>query len=160
MKVAFDMTGYRNRLAKELKKQMAEEQTRRLLEYAPKMLNIAYSERTFKNDTFNLADSYIWVVYYNGVPKGSGYLWNARVASQDANYHHTDVNGRQLAQTFITRYTPNTQGWEVVWAATAPYSTYLESGTSKGRFYVITSIYDKIVSDFNGNAKVSKFINY
>lgn len=87
MKVAFDMTGYRNRLAKEIKKQMAEEQTKRLLEYAPKMLNLAYSERTFKNDTFNLADSYVWVVYYNGVPKGSGYLWNERVASQDANYH-------------------------------------------------------------------------
>ena len=31
MKVAFDMSGYRNRLAKELKKSMAEEQTKRLL---------------------------------------------------------------------------------------------------------------------------------
>jgi len=36
MKVAFDLSGYRNRLAKEIKKQMAEEQTARLLEYAPK----------------------------------------------------------------------------------------------------------------------------
>ena len=53
---------------------MAEEQTARLLEYAPKMLNLAYSERTFQNDTFNLADSYVWVVYYNGIPQGSGYL--------------------------------------------------------------------------------------
>mgnify|MGYP003407334765 FL=1 len=160
MKVAFDMSGYRNRLAKELKKAMAEEQTKRLLEYAPKMLNLAYNERTFRNDTFNLADSYVWVVYYNGVPQGSGYLWNGRVATQDANYHHTKVNGRVLAQAFVTRYVSNTKGWEVVWAATAPYSTYLESGTSRGRFYVITSIYDKIVSDFNGNAKVSKIINY
>ena len=160
MKVAFDMSGYRNRLAKELKKAMAEEQTKRLLKYAPKMLNLAYNERTFRNDTFNLADSYVWVVYYNGVPQGSGYLWNGRVATQDANYHHTKVNGRVLAQTFVTRYVSNTKGWEVVWAATAPYSTYLESGTSRGRFYVITSIYDKIVSDFNDNAKVSKIINY
>ena len=160
MKVAFDMSGYRNRLAKELKKAMAEEQTKRLLKYAPKMLNMAYNERTFRNDTFNLADSYVWVVYYNGVPQGSGYLWNGRVATQDANYHHTKVNGRVLAQAFVTRYVSNTKGWEVVWAATAPYSTYLESGTSRGRFYVITSIYVKIVSDFNGNAKVSKIINY
>ena len=82
------------------------------------------------------------------------------MATQDANYHHTKVNGRVLAQAFVTRYVSNTKGWEVVWAATAPYSTYLESGTSRGRFYVITSIYDKIVSDFNGNAKVSKIINY
>ena len=88
----------------EIKTKMAEEQTARLLEYAPKMLNLAYSERTFQNHTFNLADSYVWVVYYNGIPQGSGYLWNNRIATQDANFHHTKINGRSLASTFITRY--------------------------------------------------------
>ena len=160
MKVAFNLNGYRNRLAKELKKLATEEQTKRLLEYAPKMLNQAYNERTFSNDTFNLADSYVWVVYYKGVPQGSGYLWNNRVATLDADYHHTKINGRQLAQEFAYKYQPSSNGWEVVWAATAPYSMCLESGTSRGQFYVITSIYDKIVTDFGGNAKVNKIISY
>ena len=160
MKVAFNLNGYRNRLAKELKKLATEEQTKRLLEYAPKMLNQAYNERTFSNDTFNLADSYVWIVYYKGVPQGSGYLSNNRVATLDADYHHTKINGRKLAQEFVYKYQPSSNGWEVVWAATAPYSTYLESGTSRGQFYVITSIYDKIVTDFGGNAKVNKIISY
>ena len=159
MKVTWNLNGMRNRFAKEYKNKAVEVQTNILLDYAPKMLDKAYLGREFKNDTWNLADSYVWVVYYKGEVKGSGYLWNEKVATTDADFHKTKVNGRRLARNFANTYSPSSDGWEVVWAATAPYASYLE-GASSGRFYVITSIYDEVNADFEGNARVSKVINY
>ena len=52
-------------------------------------------------------------------------------------------------------------GWEVVWAATAPYSTYLENGTMYGQFNVLSSIYDEVTNDFKGRGTVEPLsINY
>jgi len=158
--VKIDISGLGN-VKKKLFSKIAEEQTARLVEYAPLMLSKAYNQRTFHNDTWNLSDSYVWVVYYKGEIKGSGYLWNSRSATNDVRYHHTKINGRKLAEEFISTYTPKTfNGWEVVWAATAPYSTYLESGVRGKKFKVMSSIYDEIVSDFKNKAKVTFENNY
>lgn len=159
--MANDFTGLKNRFAKEYKQKAIDVQTNMLLAYAPKELKKAYEGRTFKNDTMNLADSYVWVVYYNGVVKGSGYLWVGRTAQTDSKFHGTKINGRRLAQEFISRYVPNgTNCWEMVFAATAPYSTYLESGANGRKFYVLTSIFDEINTDFKGKAQLSKIISY
>ncbi|MFA6728468.1 MAG: hypothetical protein WCS17_09690 [Prevotella sp.] len=156
-----DFSGLRNRFAKAYKQKAIDVQTNMLLDYAPKELKRAYEGKTFKNDTMNLADSYVWVVYYNGIVKGSGYLWAGRTAGTDSSYHGGKVNGRELAQTFIDTYTPNGgNGWELVFAATAPYSTYLESGANGRKFFVLTSIFDEINIDFKGKAKLSKIISY
>ena len=153
--------GLRNRFAKAYKQKAIDIQTQMIINYAPQALLKAYQGRTFKNRTMNLADSYVWVVYYKGVPKKSGYLWGVRMAKTDSVFHHTKVNGRKLAETFINKYVPiNSNGWELVFAATAPYSTYLENGTKRGRFFVLTSIYDEITADFKGKAKVEKIISY
>jgi len=156
-----DFTGLRNRFAKEYKQRSIDVQTNMLLEYAPEMLQRAYDDKTFRNDTWNLADSYVWVVFYDGVVKGSGFLWNNKMADRDSNYHKGKVNGRSLASTFIKSYTPNSKGWQVVWAATAPYSSYLESGSKYySKFYVISSILDKVNPDFRGKAITSFDIKY
>jgi len=155
-----DFTGLRNRFAKEYKQRAIDVQTRMLLDYAPKALKDAYDGKTFKNKTMNLSDSYVWVVYYKGLIQGSGYLWNNSMAQTDSTFHHTKVNGRKLAETFVNSYSAmSSNGWELVFAATAPYSTYLENGTKRGRFYVISSIYDEVTSDFKGKAKVNLIIN-
>ena len=86
-----DYSGLRNRFAKEYKQRAIDIQTNMLLDYAPKALKKAYEGRTFKNDTMNLADSYVWVVYYNGIVKGSGYLWAGRSAQTDSNFHGTKM---------------------------------------------------------------------
>ena len=75
-----DFTGLRNRFAKEYKQRAIDVQTNMLLEYAPIQLKKAYQNRTFRNRTYNLADSYIWVVYYKGIVKGSGYLWGGKAS--------------------------------------------------------------------------------
>ena len=159
--MANDFTGLKNRFAKEYKQKAIDVQTNMILDYAPKELKKAYEGRTFRNDTMNLADSYVWVVYYNGIVKGSGYLWAGRTAQTDSKFHGTKINGRRLAQEFINRYVPNgTNCWEMVFAATAPYSTYLESGANGRKFYVLTSIFDEINTDFKGKAQLSKIISY
>ena len=154
-----DLSGLYNRFGKAYKQKAIEVQTQMLLDYAPKMLQRAYDERTFKNRTWNLADSYIWVVYYEGAVKGSGYLWNAKVATKNANYKGNSVDGRALAQSFVDSYSPNMNGWSLVFAATTPYASDLENGTATRRkFYVITTIYDEVTSDFKGKAVVKKVI--
>ena len=108
----------------------------------------------FDNRTANLADSYVWAVYFMGKIQGSGYLWNNREATTESIYHHTKINGRKLAEEFVKRYkAENFKGWEIVWAATAPYSVILESGSSnRNRFFVLSNMYDEIASDFKGRA--------
>lgn len=156
-----DFTGLRNRFAKEYKQRAIDVQTSMLLEYAPIQLKKAYQNSTFRNRTYNLADSYIWVVYYKGIVKGSGYLWGGRRANVNSTYGTQSVNGRQLANQFISLYSSGEiSGWEMVLAATAPYASNLETGESRTRqFYVISSIYDEVTSDFKGKAKINFIIN-
>lgn len=151
VKVAFDGL---DEIRKKLFSQLAEEQTHRLIEYAPRLLKKAYSESLFTNQTYNLADSYVWAVYYNGVLKDSGYMYAAEVASEPSFYHGDEVHGRALAASFVNKYVPQTyMGWDLVLAAAAPYAYNLE----KWHFYVLSSIYDEIVSDFAGKAKINTF---
>ena len=135
---------------------ISSKQTAKLLEYAPLQLANAYNNRSFTNRTANLADSYVWAVYFMGKIQGSGYLWNNREATTESIYHHTKINGRKLAEEFVKRYkAENFKGWEIVWAATAPYSVILESGSSnRNRFFVLSNMYDEIASDFKGKAIV------
>lgn len=138
---------------------MAELQTERLCEYAPEALSKAYEQRSFQNDTMNLADSYVWAVYYKGVLKKSGYLWDSVTATTPSKYHGEDVNGRQLADEFVEKYTPQSDAtWEMVIAATTPYAPVLEKGNTgnpKQRFMVISTVYDDIVEDF-GLERITK----
>ena len=76
----------------------ASKQTAKLLEYAPLQLANAYNNRTFKNRTANLADSYVWAVYFMGKIQGSGYLWNNRAFRWNLqDYNHPTQNAHDIA---------------------------------------------------------------
>lgn len=151
-----DFSGLRNRFAKAYKQRAIDIQTKMLLSYAPQELQRAYENRSFKNRTYNLADSYVWVVYYCGEVQGSGFMWAGSKAQSNSIYEGKSIDGRQLADDFINSYQSNiSSGWELVLAAAAPYAYNLESGEGRSRrFYVISSVFDEITSDFRGKATV------
>lgn len=157
MDIKYNWKGVR----REIFDRMAELQTERLCEYAPEMLEKAYKKRDFLNDTYNLADSYVWAVYYKGKLKDSGFLWDTPEATKPAKYHGQDVEGRQLADEFVSGYTPQTlSGWDMVLAANTPYAPILEKGNTGNparKFMVISAVYDDIVEDFGTSAKITKF---
>ena len=141
-------------LRKRMMKRASEIQTERLVRYAQQEIVELVSTHAFKNRTMNLQDSYLWIVYYNGKKVKSGYYGN-KTATRKSVLHEwskgmkEDVNGRELARKFIESYKPTeTSGWEIVFAAAAPYGAYLEGGfTLKGHRYqfdVMSQRYDHI----------------
>ena len=147
-------------------KQAVAVQTQKLVEYAEKesFEMVKYVAGMYHDDTFNLQDSLVWCVYYNGQQQASGFPVPA--LANKTGYLHAwsksmkePVNGRELAQVFASSYKPSTtKGWEVVWAAAAPYAGYGESGfTLHGRvihFKVISQRYDAIRQALGSKCKV------
>lgn len=141
-------------LERQMYNYVADEQTKRLVEYAKQEIVRIATTGEFSNRTYNLIDSYVWVVFCNGKKKGSGY-YGKKSASVNSVLHEyspdisVDVNGRALAQKFVNEYQPaETKGWEIVFAAVAPYGAYLEGGfTFHGKRYqfnVMSQRYDEI----------------
>lgn len=147
-------------LKKRIWSRISKEQTERLKTYAKEKLYAMATNHTFNNRTYNLQDSLVWGVFFKGHLKSHGFYESAR--ARERSYLHEwsrepiPVNGRSLARSFIRTYHSQVLGgWEVVWAAVAPYSIYLDpkAGTTKtNRFYVISQEYDAIKEMF-GRAK-------
>lgn len=132
------------------------EQTIRLERYAQEELSTMARTHTFLNQTYNLQDSLVWGVFFEGNLRSYGFYGGGR--AEEPSYLHAwgrnpqPVYGRAEAEGFILTYrAENTHGWEVVWAATAPYGKYLDpkAGTTRtNRFYVISQEYDAIKQTF------------
>lgn len=124
---------------------LVNEQTARLIEYAKKEIVAMANTHRFTNRTYNLEDSFVWSVYYNGKSKGNGY-YGAKQATTNAVFHGKKINGRKLANEFARGYKPIDKGWEIVWAATTPYAPILETGVGERAriFEVISQRYDHI----------------
>ena len=139
---------------KRLFNRIAEEQTKRLIEFAETEIVNIVEKKSFDNETFNLSDSYVWCVFYNGKRKGFG-TYGRKQARKSSLLHEyspsisVPVKGRKLANDFARAYKPEQdKGWEIVFAATAPYGAYMEEGyTFRGKFYkfqVLSQRYDHI----------------
>lgn len=135
-------------------KKAIEEQTRRLVAYAESELYKMIATHEFINRTFNLADSYVWAVYYDRKRKGYGFQ-GAKRATEKSYLHEWSktpipVDGRQTAMDFLKRFQASEaieNGWTIVWAACAPYAKYLDpnvGNTNTNRFFVISQRYDHI----------------
>jgi len=143
---------------------VANEQTRRLVAYAQDEIIRLVESHAFYNRTMNLQDSYVWVVYYKGKKAGSGFYGNKSASGKSVLHEYTpaisvDVDGRALARKFVSTYTPEeTSGWEIVFAAVAPYGAYLEGGfLFKGKRYqfdVMSQRYDAITRTLTPLCKV------
>ena len=122
-----------------------------LVTYAKTTLLDAYNRSTYShNKTQNLADSYVWAVYNDNVLVKKGYLYPSPKAKETMIETGTKrrVYGRKEADEFLATYSPNTNGFVVVFAARMYYGAYLEKGTRRNRQYVVfSSIWSEIKSD-------------
>lgn len=145
-------------------KNVIEEQTRRLVAYAKEELYEMILSRTFKSRTFNLADSYVWAVYYNRNDKGHGFV-GSKMATEKSYLHEWSrtpipVDGRKEAMDFLRRFEAEGtigDGWTIVWAACAPYARYLDpatGGSKTNRFFVISQRYDHIKGTLEPKCRV------
>lgn len=167
-RVKFD----KERLRKMIMKNVVDEQTRRLLAYAREELYEMIATRDFMSRTFNLADSYVWAVYYDGAEKGHGYI-GAKMANEKSLLHEWSkdpskripVDGRKEAAAFLRSFKGQLSGetgWVVVWAACAPYARYLDpaaGGSKTNRFFVVSQRYDHINNVFSPKGTVTFKVN-
>ncbi len=163
VKVKFDGKKFGQRLFNRI----AEEQTKRLIEYAKEEIVRIVESKAFDDRTANLSDSYVWCVYFDNKRKGFGYYGNRK--AKTASYLHEYSRsmrqrldgGRNLAKQFADFfYVPTTpKGWEIVFAAVIPYGAYLEEGfTFHGRRYqfnVMSQRYDHIKNTLSPLCKVT-----
>ena len=162
-KVSFKFNG--KLFGKRLYDRIAKEQTERLIEYAEEEIVHLVESKGFDNRTANLSDSYLWCVYQNGKRKGYG-TYGRKQARKNSLLHEyspsksVPVNGRKLANDFARAYTPEeSRGWEIVFAAVAPYGAYMAEGyTFRGKHYqfnVMSQRYDHIKNDLSPLCKVT-----
>lgn len=158
----------KEKLAKDLMARFVKEQTKRLLKYAREELYEMILTREFKSQTFNLADSYVWAVYYNGDEKGHGFVGSKRATRNSVLHEYSSdpskripVDGRKEATRFLTAFATTAHGyngWVIVWAACAPYGRYLDpsaGSSSTNRFFVISQRYDHIKATLEPKCKVT-----
>lgn len=140
------------------------EQTKRLVEYAKEEIYEMIATRDFHSRTFNLADSYVWAVYYNGKEQEHGFVGGKMATSKSYLHEYSksqrvEVDGRKTAQEFLNYYRSQAikNGWTIVWAACAPYAVYLDpavGSTKTNRFFVISQRYDHIKGTLEPKMKV------
>lgn len=169
-RVKFDAEKFEKELLAK-KREWDREQTRRLVNYAAQEI-IKIGNNMRMEDTGNLLDSLCWGVWFNGSLAKYGF-YRQQEAEYDSYLHEISpepprqsVNGRNLAQIFLSEYQPvQRKGWEVVWAATAPYYAYWEQGHENvflgGQFVQFSTMaerYDKIKGKLEPKARVQFLI--
>lgn len=94
-----------------------------LTKLANTVLNYAQTRHTFKNQTFNLEDSYGYAIYYNGsiVKK----TLSDSMATKPKIYDFEVWSGRDAANAFLDRY-PAEDGYTLVVVAGMFYAAWVE----------------------------------
>lgn len=94
-----------------------------LTRLANTVLNYAQTRHTFKNQTFNLEDSYGYAIYYNGdiVKK----TLSESMANKPKIHDFEVWNGRDAANSFLDRY-PAQDGYTLVVVAGMFYAEWVE----------------------------------
>lgn len=94
-----------------------------LTRLANTVLNYAQTRHTFKNQTFNLEDSYGYAIYYNGniVKK----TLSESMASRPKVHNFEVWRGREAANALLDRY-PAEEGYTLVVVAGMFYAEWLE----------------------------------
>lgn len=107
----------------DLRKSNREQYSNYLADVGATMLQAAYYDRTFVNQTFNLADSYAWALYYDCSLYSFGFLTSNASATDDKDGKY----GRDVVKDFIHSYNALTRGgYELIFVAAMFYGKYLE----------------------------------
>ena len=169
-RLKFNADAFRKELMAK-KREVDKEQTRRLAVYAADEIN-KIGSKMLMEDTGNLLDSLCWGLWYKGKLVHNGYYRSMPEAAYDSYIHaispmppKESVNGRYLAQLFLSEYQPKQKhGWEVVWAATAPYYAYWEYGhynvflKQRVQFTTMAERYDHITQKLSPQCRVQFLI--
>lgn len=113
-----------SKFIQDLRKYSLEEYALYLSDIGRTMLQRAYDEKTFNNETYNLADSYAWALYYNGLLVNYGFLTTTERATEDKY----GERGRSVVEDFIKSEYNSTlkDGYELIFVAAIFYGKYLE----------------------------------
>ena len=114
------------------------------------LMNKAYDERKWQNRTFNLKDSFGWVVYNNGSEYKRGYIGDAQATGSKKIYGE-EIKGREVLDEFVKSYSPIPVGAELVIVAAMPYGLWLET---RYQYVVLSSVKDDLEEHFNKPVKV------
>lgn len=137
-----------NKMAAEMMKNLSEEQTRRLVEYAEKEIKVlgdkiqTYHSANHMDRTGNLLNSLCWCVTYGTGDDNKHYGFYRSEASHNKGIDRTseawlheytpnereEVHGRQMAESFVSSYQGKSGKWTACFAILAPYWGYWESG--------------------------------
>jgi hypothetical protein len=117
--------------------------------YGDELMNKAYNERKWQNRTFNLSDSFGWVVYNNGLEYKRGYIGDAKAKGSKKIYGE-EMRGREVLDSFIINYEASKTEAELVIVAAMPYGLWLET---RYNYAVLSSIKDDLSRAFNQPVK-------
>jgi len=113
-----------SKFIEDLRKYSREEYALYLSDIGRTMLQKAYDEKTFNNETYNLADSYAWALYYNCLLVNYGFLTTTERATEDKYGKY----GRDVVEDFIHKNDATTKdGYELIFVAAMPYGIFLEN---------------------------------
>ena len=96
-----------------VKQQLVDNTLESMCKYGDELMRKAYEERSWENRTFNLKDSFGWVVYNNGSEYKHGYLGTEESTKSKVIYGET-MKGRSVLDAFIREYSPILSGVELV----------------------------------------------
>lgn len=117
--------------------------------YGASLMNKAYEDRKWKNRTFNLKDSFGWVVYSDGNIYKRGTIGDV-AATTTKKIYGEELSGRDVLIDFVNNYSPIPLGAELVIVAAMPYGLWLETRYS---YEVLSSIKDDLETAFNQPVK-------
>lgn len=133
-----------------VRQQLVDNTLESMCEYGDELMRKAYEERSWENRTFNLKDSFGWVVYNNGSEYKHGYLGTEESTKSKVIYGET-MKGRSVLDAFIREYSPILSGVELVIVAAMPYGLWLET---RYNYVVLSSIKDDLENTFKKPVKV------
>lgn len=132
-----------------VKLQLVDNTLESMCEYGDELMRKAYEERSWENRTFNLKDSFGWVVYNNGSEYRHGYIGSEQATKSKVIYGD-EMKGRSVLDDFIKTYAPIVSGVELVIVAAMPYGLWLET---RYNYVVLSSIKDELERAFNKPVK-------
>ncbi len=157
-------------IAKDSKANLIEQQKAWCIEFAEAELAKAKAAvgnggSSYNNQTFNLSDSYVALVYYKGKRIKTIYDPSSKQATQKmTGYERMDSDyGRREAINFAGSYQPTElKGFEIVIAACAVYGVYLEKPNTRTYRQANYVVLADLMGDFLSNGlstegKVYKF---
>ena len=135
-----------SKFIQDLRKYSLEEYALYLSDIGRTMLQRAYDEKTFNNETYNLADSYAWALYYNGLLVNYGFLTTTERATEEKH----GLRGRSVVEDFIKSEYNSTlkEGYELIFVAAIFYGKYLERPDLNFHRQVISYIWDDLAVIF------------